>query len=1012
MMVCGKYLLIKDMKKVNLINSKEHTMAIRIPWDEYETAILISACVDYNAGKCTKKEAIKDVSQILRKRAEKNGIEIDDVFRNENGITMQFMLVNELLTQEKCGLRGASKLFISMVELYKSNRTKFQEILMRARKTVEANETNQEQFIAWLSCRLSPAQMSEIYITYYDIDKYLQEEKILETPVLETMDLKKIESIKNMIMTNGKFRFVHRSKMEKYSKAIGYYYAWLSECCEKSETLKMTINERIEEADIRTFESEKKSLDVAKQLEQTKESDGIKLVKFGTGEPYPFTKVEYFEYFGKRDDNVGSWKKLYVKVLQCLMEDYPDEINDLKGKNIGSGTRIDIGDWENSLVMEAPRMFETNLYVETNLNATNILDKIKHLLDLCRIDAENLVVAYSMKENKHREEISEEKPKELEVSELQMAEVEPIVVSADNTELVEKAKEWNLRTFLDEHNLEYVHKTGKSGCLWVLGGREIQLLMMQCWSHGVSFRFRENGGNVTEGKPAWLTRLSEEQFKSWEQAYESNECKYAVIEDLDAKSVPMNGEEKQLALILKGDYENGFRINSAIDRDRIKVFYNKRFGKELPLSDEQLLVSLKKVGVVREGRVYAKQDDKQIDLLKQIFDEVMLVFEKGATCVYPEAIYQKYHIELAEMMQIYEAELLGNALIEMSVGKLRKKQTFLCLTDRQADLDRDVLEVLKKSPIPMTYSDIREVMWYIPLDKIKHVLMVTKSIVQVEQETYFYSLNLPISQEEITEVNRLLYQALKHKMYITDVELRQLIDENCPGIAINTSEFTTHGLRNCLGYILRDSYSFNGPIISSLGKELSMAEVFAQYCDDREQVTTEELKIFASEMNTVIYWDSVRDETIRISDELLLRCDRVEFEIDEIDRVLDALCDKNYIPLKEIGLFMHFPALCVQWNGYVLESYVYKYSKKFRLLHANFSASGFFGAMVRQDSGIEDYRALIVDVLANSNQWEDKNSALELLVEQGYQQRRKYADIEKVVHEAKLLREKINEARK
>ena len=88
-------------------------MAIRIPWDEYETAILISACVDYNAGKCTKKEAIKDVSQILRKRAEKNGIEIDDVFRNENGITMQFMLVNELLTQEKCGLRGASKLFIS-----------------------------------------------------------------------------------------------------------------------------------------------------------------------------------------------------------------------------------------------------------------------------------------------------------------------------------------------------------------------------------------------------------------------------------------------------------------------------------------------------------------------------------------------------------------------------------------------------------------------------------------------------------------------------------------------------------------------------------------------------------------------------------------------------------------------------------------------------------------------------------------------------------------------------------
>ena len=726
----------------------------------------------------------------------------------------------------------------------------------------------------------------------------------------------------------------------------------------------------------------------------------------------PFTKVEFFEYFGKRHDNIGSWKKLYVKVLQCLVEDYPDEINNLKGKSIGSGTRIDIGNWEHSLSMAAPRMFETNLYVETNLNATNILDKIKHLLDLCRIDAENLVVAYSMKDNENKEKVTDYKLEELETEESQKNETEPIVVSTDNSVVAHSIQEWNLRDFLDEHNLEYVNKISKSGCLWVLGGREIQSLMMQCWSHGISFRFRENGGNVTEGKPAWWAKLSEEQLKSWEQVYENNECRHAEVEEIGVENAPMSEEEEQLALILKDSYENGFRINSAIDRGRIKVFYNERFGKELPLSDEQIIASLKKIGVLREDRIYAKQDDEQIDLIKQIFEDVMLAFENGASCVYPEAIYQKYQVELAEMMQIYEAEFLGNTLIEMSAGKLRKKQTFLCLTDRQADLDRDVLEVLKRSPIPMTYADIQEVMWYIPLDKIKHVLVVTKSIVQVEQETYFYSMNLPISQDEITEVNRLIHQVLEHRAYITDVELRQLIGDNCPGIAINTSEFTTYGLRNCLGYILRDAYSFNGPIISSLGKELSMSEVFAQYCDDREQVTTEELKTLASEMNTVIYWDSVRNETIRISEDLFLRHDKVDFQIDEIDRVLDDLCDQNYIPLKDIGLFMHFPALCVQWNGYVLESYIYKYSKKFKLLHASFSASGFFGTMVRQDSGIEDYRALIVDVLANSNKWKDKNSALELLVEQGYQQRRKYADIEKVVHEAKLLREKINAERK
>ena len=312
----------------------------------------------------------------------------------------------------------------------------------------------------------------------------------------------------------------------------------------------------------------------------------------------------------------------------------------------------------------------------------------------------------------------------------------------------------------------------------------------------------------------------------------------------------------------------------------------------------------------------------------------------------------------------------------------------------------------------MTYADIQEILWYIPLDKIKHALGVTSAIVQVEQETYFYSLNLPVSQEEITEINRLIHQELDHKSYITDVELRQLINEKCPGIAINTSEFTTYGLRNCMGYFFRDTYSFNGPVISLLGKNFSMAEVFSQYCSDREQVTLEELKVLAYEMNISIYWESIREIVIRISETQFLRNDKVNFLIDETDQILDTFCEKKYIPLKEIGLYMHFPTLCVPWNGYVLESYLNNYSKKFKLVHVSFSASGFFGAMVRRDCKIDDYRSLIVDVLANTDEWVDKKTALDFLVERGYQQRRKYADIEMVLHEAKLIKEKINETRK
>ena len=132
-------------------------MAIRIPWDEQETAILIEACIAVNEGNKTKKEAIKEVSETLRKRAIDKGLTIDEMFRNENGITMQFMLINELLTQEKCGLRGASKIFIRMVELYRHERSKYDEILKEARKVSVSTKDIQDMFSKWLSEHLSPA---------------------------------------------------------------------------------------------------------------------------------------------------------------------------------------------------------------------------------------------------------------------------------------------------------------------------------------------------------------------------------------------------------------------------------------------------------------------------------------------------------------------------------------------------------------------------------------------------------------------------------------------------------------------------------------------------------------------------------------------------------------------------------------------------------------------------------------------------------------------------------------
>ena len=81
-------------------------MAVRIPWDKYETAILLDAGLQVKRGEVSRKTAVKTVSALLRERAICKGIEIDEVFRNENGISMQLSALMTAFDKKDGGQGG------------------------------------------------------------------------------------------------------------------------------------------------------------------------------------------------------------------------------------------------------------------------------------------------------------------------------------------------------------------------------------------------------------------------------------------------------------------------------------------------------------------------------------------------------------------------------------------------------------------------------------------------------------------------------------------------------------------------------------------------------------------------------------------------------------------------------------------------------------------------------------------------------------------------------------------
>ena len=78
----------------------------------------------------------------------------------------------------------------------------------------------------------------------------------------------------------------------------------------------------------------------------------------------------------------------------------------------------------------------------------------------------------------------------------------------------------------------------------------------------------------------------------------------------------------------------------------------------------------------------------------------------------------------------------------------------------------------------------------------------------VAKETYLYAPNLPVSQSDIQQIAELINNALLQRSYISDVELRQILEEHCPSVLMNKTGYPIWGLRNALSYLLRERFSF------------------------------------------------------------------------------------------------------------------------------------------------------------------------------------------------------------
>ena len=142
---------------------------------------------------------------------------------------MQMKIVGGLVDEKPSGSHSATKLFIDMVTLYKTRRSVFYEILIQAKEERVMQVSVQDRFFAWLSARVSSAQLSEFYFVCKDIETFCMNKRILVAPLFETTDFETLQYVKNTIRTNKMFQFKYFRQLGKMKKVMEYYLAFLDE---------------------------------------------------------------------------------------------------------------------------------------------------------------------------------------------------------------------------------------------------------------------------------------------------------------------------------------------------------------------------------------------------------------------------------------------------------------------------------------------------------------------------------------------------------------------------------------------------------------------------------------------------------------------------------------------------------------------------------------------------------------------------------------------------------------
>ena len=465
--------------------------------------------------------------------------------------------------------------------------------------------------------------------------------------------------------------------------------------------------------------------------------------------------------------------------------------------------------------------------------------------------------------------------------------------------------------------------------------------------------------------------------------------------------IVLSETDQRLYEIIKENYKSGF-LAGAINYKKIKRYYEEKYSEELPLTNEEIKVSLDKTCLNVEGKYYAAASLMEDELKER----VQAFIEEGITSngyVYYRNIIEQFGYELT-------AKIPDEKLLKKYLEKEFAQYTFFddyIAKDKSVKVDptREVEAVLLEAVYPVSVEVIKARLPHLTDEAVQKAITFDSNILTTNNNERFHIDSMGLTDDDLQEIKKIITEALEQHPYMFGNELLEGLRIKYTSLYDRIKDFGDRGIRNAVALKLKGAFTFNRNIICPIGADIDNAEVFKSFAESEKYFTLSSLIKLQEQIGVGnVYFDAVNEVAARINQTDYVPNGALSFDKNAIDSVMEQFVPNAICSIKQASNFAVYPSTCYPWTEYLLESYVAKFSEKFKLFHIGYTEGKCVGAIVKKSSQINSFDDVVVEYLINNEAIQTAADALDGLVKDGYIARKRYKGIDELLVIAKAKR--------